>query len=503
MHRVVTRTVLACFVSLAWIAAACPLRADDAKQVSYALFAPAQSEKSTSALAALLTHGDKNASFTRVKTLPDAIASQSDILVLAMNESDFNALGPYDADALKKRKIIGIGFGAAKLFGKAGLKIAAGNCAHGFEPRIQVQDNATMPKDGFDKVFGVYGPNSQEYPAGDVNFMPFGIYLGDKHPENRAGLDVIARFSNAAEYTPVVREGNVILIGFNPHAEDWSPLFRTLIAIVASELNATSNHPVPRQASIAAPNSINGEWANASSGLKLKITQDAKGSSIEAWATGGGGTTEIPWGKTPLDRLGDNVAATNLPYGFATWDHGFKSTHLTARLDGDQLVVETFSVFKDGSGRSNYRTVEKLSKAIRTDKDEVPSLKKVPNFFSWDYTFEPEPGKRIWIRVDDTTFIERYPSGYENRFRIVRPETVDGIDGIILQIADSSLQAFMPYKPADSPKAKTIEPNHKDVPNKSDPEDSNLAKPTDLPRLLMRADDASPWQFMGEMNHMD
>ena len=503
MRRIVTRTVLACFVSLTWIAAAGPLRADDAKQVSYALFAPAQSEKSTSALKDLFTNDGKSASLTPVKTLSDAIASQADILVLAMNVSDFNGLGPYDEDALKKRKIIGIGFGAAKLFGKAGLKISAGNCAHGFEPRIQVQDNATIPKEGFDKVFGVFGPNSPAYPAKDVDYMPFGIYLGDKHPETRPGLDVIARFSNATEYAPVVREGNAILIGFNPHAEDWSPLFRALIAIVASELNATSNHPVPRQASMAVPNSIIGEWANASSGLKLKITQDAKSSSIEAWAAGGGGTTEIPWGKTPLDRLGDNVAATNLPYGFATWDHGFKLTHLTARLDGDQLVVETFSVFKDGSGRSNYRTVEKLSKVIRTDKDEVPSLKRVPNFFSWDYTFEPEPGKRIWIRVDDATFVERYPSGFENRFRIVRPETVDGIDGILLQITDSSLQAFMPYKPAASPKAKTVEPNQGDVPNKSDPEDANLAKPTDLPRLLMRADDASPWQFMGEMNHID
>jgi len=370
MRHFLTRTVLAFFVFLTWIAAACPLRADDAKQASYALFAPGQSEKSISALAALFTPEGKNASLISVKTLPEAIASKTDILVLAMNESDFIALGPFDADALKKRKIIGIGFGAAKLFGKAGLKLSAGNCAHGFDPRIQVQDNATTLKEGFDKDFGVYGPNSPIYPPGDVDYMPFGIYLGDKHPEIRPGLDVIARFSGDAEYTPVVRQGNAILIGFNPHAEDWSPQFRTLVAIVASELNATSNNHAPPQAMIADPNSIIGEWVNAASGLKLKITQDANGSSIEAWAAGGGGTTEIPWGKTHLDRLGDNVTASNLPYGFATWDHGFKSTHLTARLEGDQLVVEIFSVFKEGSGRSNYRMVEKLSKVVHTAKDE-------------------------------------------------------------------------------------------------------------------------------------
>src|SRR5207248_7426078 len=42
--------------------------------------------------------------------------------------------------------------------------------------------------------------------------------------------------------------------------------------------------------------------------------------------------------------------------------------------------------------------------------DKESLLAKIPSFFSWDYTFEPEPGKRIWMRVDDKTFVERYPS---------------------------------------------------------------------------------------------
>jgi hypothetical protein len=495
MRRLVNRTVLACLVSLHWVTATGPLRADDSTQVSYALFAPGQSEKSTSSLADLFTKEGKNASLTSVKTLADAIASQADVLVLAMNASDFNALGPYDVDALKRRKIIGIGFGAAKLFGEAGLKISAGNCAHGFEPRIHVQDNATTPKDGFDKVFGVDGPNSQKYPAGDIDYLPFGIYLGDKHPEIRPGLDVIARFSDDGQYTPVVREGNVILIGFNPHAEDWSPLFRTLIGKLAIALNAPLTNQVEPQAKSAAPGSLDGEWVNASSGLKLKVAQDANGSSIEAWAAGGAGTTEIPWGQTHFDRLGDNVAATNLPYGFATWDHGFKSTHLTARLDGDHLVVETFSIFKDGSGRSNYRTVETLSKKIRTENDEYPSLKRVPNFFSWDYTFQPEPGKRIWTRVNDSTFVERYPSGHENRFRILRSDKVNDVDGIILQMSDSELQAFIPYKSVEA-KATDVPITAAEAPQTSRPS-------KDAPQLLMRANEASCWQPMANIEHVE
>jgi hypothetical protein len=42
-------------------------------------------------------------------------------------------------------------------------------------------------------------------------------------------------------------------------------------------------------------------------------------------------------------------------------------------------------------------------------------LAKVPNFFAWDYQFEPEPGKRIWIRVDEKTFVRALPERKENR----------------------------------------------------------------------------------------
>lgn len=71
---------------------------------------------------------------------------------------------------------------------------------------------------------------------------------------------------------------------------------------------------------------------------------------------------------------------------------------------------------------------------------------KIPNFFSWDYSFEPEPGKRIWLRIDDKTFIERYPSGKENKFAIVGRITVDDIHGTLAQIAEGTLQVFIPDK---------------------------------------------------------
>src|SRR5262249_7529205 len=107
-----------------------------------------------------------------------------------------------------------------------------------------------------------------------------------------------------------------------------------------------------------------GGWVNVdkdTGGLKrLAVTKGDGTWSIEAWGAGGGG--EIPWGKTSLALLGGNAGARELPYGFATWDARFKVTHLTLRLEKDELVVETFSIFTDKSGRSNYRSVERFKK---------------------------------------------------------------------------------------------------------------------------------------------
>jgi hypothetical protein len=501
MARFGTKVLVACLVfpalSFRFV------HAEDANRVSYAIFAPGQSEKTTTALADLFSKQSPSASIRMVKTLPEAIASEADVAVLALSLAQFNALGPYDADALKQRKVIGIGFGAAKLFGEVGLKLSWGNCAHGMEPRIFVEENASIAKDGFDKTFGVYAANAKWHPSQDVEVMPFGIYLGDAHPGIRPGLDVIARFAGDRQYSPVIRQGNTILVGFSPQAEDFSELFGNLLGKAALSLNGSSKSSAEQPAAAAGPQDLEGAWVNADpagSGLnRLKIAKDANGWSIEAWAPGGGNTQDIPWGPTPLDRLGESVAATSLPFAFATWDFGFKVTHLTARAEKDRLVVETFHVFKDKSGRSNYRMVGSFTKDAQTVRDPYPSLKRLPNFFSWEYADQPEPGKRIWIRVDDRTYIERYPSGHENTFRILRSDKANDVDGILLQISDSPLQAFIPYRAIASDSARSDQGQSNDHAAGGDP---SAAARRGSPQLLMRGDERSHWQSMGDMNHV-
>lgn len=116
----------------------------------------------------------------------------------------------------------------------------------------------------------------------------------------------------------------------------------------------------------AAGDDFAGKWINTdekTSGLtRIEIdVQDGKW-TIAAWGAGGGGAGEIDQGKVTLHRLGDSVNDQEKKYGFASWDHEFADTTLTLRLEKGELVVESFTVFKDNSGRSNYKSVFKFKR---------------------------------------------------------------------------------------------------------------------------------------------
>jgi len=82
---------------------------------------------------------------------------------------------------------------------------------------------------------------------------------------------------------------------------------------------------------------------------------------------------------------------------------------------------------------------------------------KVPNFFCYDYPFESLPGRRLWMRVDDQHFVERYPDGSDSRFKIVGHVKARGMEGTIVAKVggdpgttgtpnDERFQVFIPDK---------------------------------------------------------
>ena len=111
--------------------------------------------------------------------------------------------------------------------------------AHGFAPRIRIENNATTDKELFGVALGVYAPDSPSTnAANDVDLMPFGIYLGDKHPEVKLGLDVIARYTDQPDYSAITRQGNTVLIGLNSHIEDWSEGFQKIVGQLGPALQS-------------------------------------------------------------------------------------------------------------------------------------------------------------------------------------------------------------------------------------------------------------------------
>jgi Protein kinase domain len=211
-----------------------PVDVDHALTIT--VFAPKQDAKALNVLARLLTGESEKGPIRMVDTLQDGIASSSRVLVILMDDFQFEEA--YSAEALKNHKVLGIGFGAAKLFEEIGLKIGAGNCAHGVpgEPRIIVEDNPLLK---FESPFFLFDPpvrNKKPFHSDIV----FGVYVGDKKPEVRRELDVIALFTAYRNYAPVTAQGNFVLIGVNSHIENWSETFQRFVGEVARALGRPS-----------------------------------------------------------------------------------------------------------------------------------------------------------------------------------------------------------------------------------------------------------------------
>lgn len=72
---------------------------------------------------------------------------------------------------------------------------------------------------------------------------------------------------------------------------------------------------------------------------------------------------DCDWGQVPLHVMGDAIGNDEPQYGLAHWDQGFASQHMVVRLEGEEMAIEFFTVFQDGSGRSNCRSVYRVCRA--------------------------------------------------------------------------------------------------------------------------------------------
>ena len=125
--------------------------------------------------------------------------------------------------------------------------------------------------------------------------------------------------------------------------------------------------PLPQEALV-------GEWAcikeeSARGFTRFVVSQEGDAWSIEAWSDYGPDEKEDPMGKVTLSLLGWSRKAKALPYGFATWERKDYTLHIILRVEKDilgvakdEVVVETFVIYKDKSFGPNHRGLSKYKK---------------------------------------------------------------------------------------------------------------------------------------------
>ena len=123
-----------------------------------------------------------------------------------------------------------------------------------------------------------------------------------------------------------------------------------LLLACAAQQQATGGRPLPAQERFTVT------WDNvdpATGGLKLMVSVEAGEFQIRAWGTWNpaGGR----WGTVPMELIGWSIEDQSFERAVATWDPEGVTTHLMIHIDGEQLAVEMVTIFKDESGRSNFR----------------------------------------------------------------------------------------------------------------------------------------------------
>ena len=111
--------------------------------------------------------------------------------------------------------------------------------------------------------------------------------------------------------------------------------------------------------------SLIGTWVNVNSATRdiVKVVLTNNGGSLGVHAYGACSPTPCDWGQVPGQAYAPSVAGGATVAFTANYAFGFKNTILTGHLNGQQLIVDDFNVFEDGSSRSPYFTEGTFKKA--------------------------------------------------------------------------------------------------------------------------------------------
>jgi len=214
--------------------------AEEPKQLApkFVVYAAEEDAEFRLSLFRILRGDDKVAKFAMASTIKEAVASKADVLVLVLPKRGLPSIEENTLKALKKRKIIGIGSGAAQLFGKLGLEINYGACATSPEGPglLTISKSQLLGKPTNPKPIPVLDEVDDASPnADDVEIIA--LFIPPKG-ENASTVDVVARWTSHPNYAPIVRQGNCVLIGIPFPATQWTTPYSDMIREMCQALHA-------------------------------------------------------------------------------------------------------------------------------------------------------------------------------------------------------------------------------------------------------------------------
>ena len=123
-----------------------------------------------------------------------------------------------------------------------------------------------------------------------------------------------------------------------------------------------------------------GAWVNTNEYTRgmTKLAIYEKNFTTFVHAFGSCVPNDCDWGATEFHALGDSIEATILPYGFATWDMSSQKSHVTFKLEGENLTVTRFGINKGGDFRTNSRYEYTFRKALG-DEAILPGIPAPPH----------------------------------------------------------------------------------------------------------------------------
>lgn len=209
---------------------------------SFAVLAPPDDPATATALCELLAEPMKHLTATVVDTLPEAIGSPADVLILVLPDYPVADLEDEFIRRLEGRKVIGIGYAAAELFGRLGQEIRGGACVH--------YGALSMPFKLENSVLLGAAPSTP--PIHLARSLPQGV-----RPDNFAMhipsssqqvtvVDVIARLVADMNYAPIARQGSYVMMGTVAPAVSWTPEFRDMFRAIAVALHERPAEPFAR-----------------------------------------------------------------------------------------------------------------------------------------------------------------------------------------------------------------------------------------------------------------